>query len=81
VRGDLTIRADLGRCLDGVDAVFLVWTAPAVAASAAVEQCTQRLVAEGISFVDAEKLIALVPLAFGRVLISHMGQARFSHSF
>ena len=37
VRGDLTIRADLGRYLDGVDAVFLVWSAPAGAASAAVD--------------------------------------------
>jgi len=29
VRGDLTVPADLDGCLDGVDTVFLAWTAPA----------------------------------------------------
>jgi uncharacterized protein YbjT (DUF2867 family) len=28
VRGDLTVPESLDRCLDGIDAVFLVWTAP-----------------------------------------------------
>ena len=28
VRGDLTIPESLDRCLEGIDAVFLVWTAP-----------------------------------------------------
>jgi uncharacterized protein YbjT (DUF2867 family) len=47
VRGDLTDADALERCLDGVDVVFLVWTAPAGAANAAVSQIarhTQRVV-------------------------------------
>jgi uncharacterized protein YbjT (DUF2867 family) len=36
VRGDLTAPASLDGCLEGVDVVFLVWTAPAEAATAAV---------------------------------------------
>jgi uncharacterized protein YbjT (DUF2867 family) len=31
VRGDLTVPTSLDRCLDGVDAVFLMWQAPAAA--------------------------------------------------
>ncbi len=31
VRGDLTVPTSLDRCLEGVDAVFLVWCAPATA--------------------------------------------------
>ena len=38
VCGDLTDVDALGRCLDGVDVVFLVWTAPAGAAPAAVSR-------------------------------------------
>ena len=38
VCGDLTDADALGRCLDGVDGVFLVWTAPAAAAPAAVSR-------------------------------------------
>ena len=38
VCGDLTDADALGRCLDGVDVVFLVWTAPAGAAPAAVSR-------------------------------------------
>jgi uncharacterized protein YbjT (DUF2867 family) len=38
VCGDLTDADALGRCLDGVDVVFLVWTAPAGAAPAAVSK-------------------------------------------
>ncbi len=37
MRGDLTIPDTLGRCLDGVDVVFLVWTAPPTAVEAALE--------------------------------------------
>jgi uncharacterized protein YbjT (DUF2867 family) len=42
VRGDLTVPATLDECLDGVDAVFLVWTAPAGAAPAAVERLARN---------------------------------------
>jgi uncharacterized protein YbjT (DUF2867 family) len=42
VRGDLTVPADLDGCLDGVDAVFLVWTAPADAVPAAVDRIARQ---------------------------------------
>jgi uncharacterized protein YbjT (DUF2867 family) len=42
VRGDLTDADSLERCLDGVDAVFLVWTAPADAANAAVSRIARH---------------------------------------
>jgi uncharacterized protein YbjT (DUF2867 family) len=42
LRGDLTVPADLDRCLDGVDAVFLVWTAPANAVPAAVDRIARH---------------------------------------
>ena len=42
VRGDLTAPASLEEGLDGVDAVFLVWTAPSVAAAGAVERIAKR---------------------------------------
>jgi uncharacterized protein YbjT (DUF2867 family) len=42
VRGDLTDAEALGSCLDGVDAVFLVWTAPAGAAPAAVSRIARH---------------------------------------
>jgi uncharacterized protein YbjT (DUF2867 family) len=38
VRGDLTIPETLGPCLDGIDAVFLVWTVQASAAPIALDQ-------------------------------------------
>lgn len=38
VRGDLTDADSLEKCLDGVDTVFLVWTAPNGAAPAAVSR-------------------------------------------
>jgi uncharacterized protein YbjT (DUF2867 family) len=38
VRGDLTEPATLDPCLDGVDAVFLVWAVPLAGAAAAVER-------------------------------------------
>ena len=41
VRGDLTDAASLDSCLEGVDAVFLVWTAPAEAAPAAIARLAQ----------------------------------------
>src|SRR5689334_17577684 len=43
VRGDLTVPATLDRCLDGVDAVFLVWTAAAGAAPAAVDRMAKHV--------------------------------------
>jgi len=43
VRGDLTIPDTLDRSLDGVDAVFLVWTAPATAVSPALARIVKRV--------------------------------------
>lgn len=40
--GDLTVAGDLDRCLDGVDTVFLVWTASAEAVPAAIERMAKR---------------------------------------
>jgi uncharacterized protein YbjT (DUF2867 family) len=42
VRGDLTDPATLEECLDGVDAVFLLWTAPAGAVPAAIERIARH---------------------------------------
>ncbi len=42
VGGDLTLPATLDRCLDGVDTVFLVWTAPAEAAEPALERIARH---------------------------------------
>jgi uncharacterized protein YbjT (DUF2867 family) len=42
VRGDLTLPETLDGCLDGIDAVFLVWTAPAAAVPAALERIAKR---------------------------------------
>ena len=47
VRGDLTVPASLDGCLDGVDALFLVWTVPHDALPAAVDRIarnTRRIV-------------------------------------
>src|SRR5881397_2097493 len=47
VRGDLTLAETLDECLDGIDAVFLVWTAPPAAVGPALERIvrhTRRLV-------------------------------------
>jgi uncharacterized protein YbjT (DUF2867 family) len=47
VRGDLTLPETLDECLDGVDAVFLVWFAPPDAVAPALEQIvrhTRRIV-------------------------------------
>jgi uncharacterized protein YbjT (DUF2867 family) len=51
VRGDLTLPETLDRSLDGVDVVFLVWTAPALAASAALERIAKH--AKRIVFLSA----------------------------
>jgi uncharacterized protein YbjT (DUF2867 family) len=42
VRGDLTLPGTLDACLDGIDAVFLVWTAPATAVEPALERIAKR---------------------------------------
>ena len=42
VRGDLTVPTALDRCLDGVDAVFLVWCAPATAVAPGVAQIVKH---------------------------------------
>jgi uncharacterized protein YbjT (DUF2867 family) len=42
VRGDLTVPATLEGGLDGIDAVFLVWTAAADAAPAAMDRMAER---------------------------------------
>jgi uncharacterized protein YbjT (DUF2867 family) len=42
VRGDLTDPTGLAGCFDGVDAVFLVWTAPAGAFPAALDRIAER---------------------------------------
>jgi uncharacterized protein YbjT (DUF2867 family) len=51
VRGDLTVPVDLDRCLYGVDAFFLVWTAPAGAAPAALGRMAKR--AQRIVFLSS----------------------------
>lgn len=42
VRGDLTRPETLDACLDGVDSVFLVWTAPPAAVAPALERIVRR---------------------------------------
>src|SRR5438477_11077739 len=42
VCGDLTLAESLDRCLDGIDAVFLVWTAPAAAIAPALERIAKH---------------------------------------
>jgi len=42
VRGDLTDAGSLDPCLDGIESVFLVWTAPAAAASATIERIARH---------------------------------------
>ena len=47
VRGDLTLPETLDACLEGIDTVFLVWTAPAAAVAPALERiakCARRIV-------------------------------------
>lgn len=51
VRGDLTLPETLDECLDGADAVFLVWTAPPAAITPALERIARR--ARRIVFLSA----------------------------
>jgi uncharacterized protein YbjT (DUF2867 family) len=51
VRGDLAIPATLDRCLDDVDTVFLVWSAPASAVDPALAQIAKH--ARRIVFLSA----------------------------
>ena len=51
VRGDLTLPEALDSCLDGIDTVFLVWTAPAAAVAPALEQIAKH--ARRIVFLSA----------------------------
>lgn len=47
VRGDLTLPENLDACLDGIDSVFLVWTAPPATSGAVLERiakAVQRIV-------------------------------------
>jgi uncharacterized protein YbjT (DUF2867 family) len=51
VRGDLTLSETLDGCLDGIDAVFLVWTAPAAAVAPVLERIATH--ARRIVFLSA----------------------------
>jgi uncharacterized protein YbjT (DUF2867 family) len=51
VRGDLTLPETLDGCFDGIDTVFLVWTAPPVAVAPALERITKG--ARRIVFLSA----------------------------
>jgi uncharacterized protein YbjT (DUF2867 family) len=51
VRGDLTLPETLDGCLDGIDAVFLVWTAPPAAVVPALERIAKH--ARRIVFLSA----------------------------
>src|SRR5882724_13163604 len=51
VRGDLTLPETLDGCLDGIDTVFLVWTAPAAGVSPALERIAKH--ARRIVFLSA----------------------------
>ena len=51
VPGDLTLPETLDGCLDGIDAVLLVWTAPAAAVAPALERITKH--ARRIVFLSA----------------------------
>jgi uncharacterized protein YbjT (DUF2867 family) len=43
VRGDLTLPETLDACLDGIDSVFLVWTAPPVTIEAALQRIAKNV--------------------------------------
>jgi uncharacterized protein YbjT (DUF2867 family) len=51
MRGDLTVPETLDGCLDGVDTVFLVWTAPPAAAAPSLERIAKH--ARRIVFLSA----------------------------
>jgi uncharacterized protein YbjT (DUF2867 family) len=42
IRGDLTLAETLDECLDNIDAVFLVWTAPPAAVAPALERIAKH---------------------------------------
>jgi uncharacterized protein YbjT (DUF2867 family) len=42
LQGDLTLPATLDKCLDGIDTVFLVWTAPPAAVASALERIARH---------------------------------------
>ena len=56
MRGDLTRPESLDACLDGVDAVFLVWFAPPAAAAPALERILKQ--AQRIVFLSSPHKIA-----------------------
>src|SRR5262245_31656640 len=43
MRGDLSFPETLDRCLDGIDTVFLVWTAPPAAVAPAVDRFAKHV--------------------------------------
>ena len=51
VRGDLTLPETLDRCFDGIESVFLVWTAPPATAGAVLERIAKG--AKRIVFLSA----------------------------
>ncbi len=51
VRGDLTVAETLDECLNGIDTVFLVWTAPPAAVAPALERFAKH--ARRIVFLSA----------------------------
>jgi uncharacterized protein YbjT (DUF2867 family) len=51
VRGDLTLPETVDECLDGIDAVFLVWTAPPATVPPALERIAKH--ARRIAFLSA----------------------------
>ncbi len=51
VRGDLSLPETLDPCLNGIDTVFLVWTAPAAAAAPALERIAKHV--QRIVFLSA----------------------------
>src|SRR5262245_21767273 len=42
MQGDLTLPETVGACLEGIDTVFLVWTAPPTAVAAALDRITMH---------------------------------------
>jgi uncharacterized protein YbjT (DUF2867 family) len=51
VRGDLTLPETLDQCLDGIDAVFLVWTAPPATVAPVLERIAKH--ARRVVFLSA----------------------------
>jgi len=51
VSGDLTLPETLNACMEGIDAVFLVWVAPPATVAPALERITRR--ARRIVFLSA----------------------------